>query len=77
MRVVPDRLRLKIDWESWTRPSIFKLIQQLGEVPENDMRRTFNLGVGMIMIVPVRSAEAILASLARRREPAFLMGEIV
>ena len=77
MRVVPPRRRLAVDWNSWVRPPIFGLIQKLGDVPEDDMRRTFNLGVGMILIVPVRLADAVLAALTRRREHALLMGEII
>jgi len=50
-RVLPDGLALDIDWESWDRPEIFKLIQETGNVPEEDMRRTFNLGIGLVAIV--------------------------
>ena len=50
-RVLPDGLDLDIDWESWDRPYIFKLIQDTGNVPESDMRRTFNLGIGLVAIV--------------------------
>ena len=51
MRVIPKGLALKIDWDAWKRPAIFGLIQRLGEVPEEDMRKTFNLGIGLILVV--------------------------
>ncbi len=50
-RVMPEGLNLNIDWHSWNRPEIFKLIQSMGNVPEDDMRRTFNLGIGLVAII--------------------------
>ena len=49
-RVIPDGLDFSVDYSAWERPSIFRLIQDLGSVPEDDMRRTFNLGMGLILI---------------------------
>src|SRR5699024_492776 len=42
-RVVPEELEISVDWEAWERPPLFKLIQEIGNVPEEDMRATFNL----------------------------------
>jgi len=50
-RVIPEGCRATVDYEAWDRPPIFDLIQEKGEVPEADMRRTFNLGVGLVAIV--------------------------
>ncbi|MDZ7717711.1 MAG: phosphoribosylformylglycinamidine cyclo-ligase [Balneolaceae bacterium] len=50
-RILPDGLKLDIDWDSWKRPAIFDLIQKTGNVPEDDMRATFNLGIGLIAVV--------------------------
>jgi phosphoribosylformylglycinamidine cyclo-ligase len=77
MRVVPEGLALDIDWQSWKRPFLFNLIQGTGSVPEEDMRRTFNLGVGMIMIVSPKQAAKVQASLRRKRERPFVIGEVV
>jgi phosphoribosylformylglycinamidine cyclo-ligase len=63
-RVVPDGLTFDVDYSAWDRPAIFDLIQSRGNVPEDDMRRTFNLGIGLIAIVPedrVDAAEQLLA----------------
>ena len=58
-RILPDGLRLDVDWSAWERPAIFELIGRLGDVPEDDMRSTFNLGVGLVAVVPpARVAEA-------------------
>lgn len=76
MRVVPDGLSLRIDWEAWRRPALFRLIQRLGEVPEDDMRRTFNLGIGLIMIVAKGEADRVAARLRRMGEKPVFMGEV-
>lgn len=76
LRVVPKGLKLEIDWKSWKRPFLFDLIQATGDVPEDDMRRTFNLGVGLIMIVSPKQEAKLRASLRRRRERPFVIGEV-
>jgi phosphoribosylformylglycinamidine cyclo-ligase len=50
-RLLQEGQELVIDWQSWKRPPIFDLIQKAGKVPEEDMRRTFNLGIGLVFIV--------------------------
>jgi len=75
-RVVPKGLGLRIDWKSWDRPPIFKLIQKVGDVPEEDMRRTFNLGIGMILIVSPREIDGIIKTLWKMKERPVVMGEI-
>lgn len=50
-RVVPGGCRAVVDYDAWERPAIFSLIQEKGDVPEEDMRTTFNLGVGLVAIV--------------------------
>lgn len=77
MRVIPKGLRLSIDWSAWERPAIFRIIQETGNVPEEDMRRTFNLGVGLILIVPPADADRVLKVLKRKRERPFVIGEVV
>jgi phosphoribosylformylglycinamidine cyclo-ligase len=77
MRVVPKGLELKIDWSAWERPAIFKLIQKVGNVPEEDMRRTFNLGIGLILIVDKRKTDAVAALLTRKKEKPIILGEVV
>lgn len=50
-RIMPDGLEIDVDYSAWQRPPIFDLIQQQGGVPESDMRKSFNLGVGLIIVV--------------------------
>lgn len=71
-RIIPDGLRFEIDYDAWPRPPIFDLIQQQGAVPEEDMRRTFNLGIGLVAAVPaarVAEARAVLAALGEQAIP--------
>ncbi len=67
-RVIPDGCEAIVEYDAWERPAIFSLIQDEGNVPEADMRRTFNLGVGFVVIV----READVAQVVERLEA---MGE--
>ena len=75
-RVVPDGLRARYDYGSWTRPPVFDLIQQLGDVPEEDMRRTFNLGIGLVAVVADDKRQEALALLEQSGESPLLIGEV-
>ncbi len=75
-RVLPRGRSLKIDWDAWSRPPIFGLIQRLGEVPEEDMRKTFNLGIGLIAIVGKDHADRMVRNLKKRGEEGILLGEV-
>ncbi len=77
MRIVPRGLGLRIDWNAWDRPPIFKLIQKVGSVPEDDMRRTFNLGIGLILVVSPQDVPAVVKSLRAGKESPVVVGEIV
>ena len=51
-RCLPNNLKVRIDYNSWPLPDIFKKIQLAGEIPEEEMKRVFNLGIGFCLIVP-------------------------
>lgn len=50
-RILPDNLKLDVNWDAWDRPPVYKLIQEIGQVPEEDMQATFNLGIGLVAVV--------------------------
>ena len=75
-RVVPKNLTISVDWSSWKRDEIFDLIKKEGNVPEEDMRRTFNLGIGLIFVVRKKVADEFTKFLTSRKEKPVLMGEI-
>jgi phosphoribosylformylglycinamidine cyclo-ligase len=77
MRVIPKELQIEVNWNSWDRPAIFSLIQQKGDVPENDMRRTFNLGIGLIFIVSPRNLKEANYLLKQHNEKPVIIGEVV
>jgi phosphoribosylformylglycinamidine cyclo-ligase len=75
-RILPDGLKLNIDWEAWQHPSIYKLIKEIGNVPEDDMRATFNLGIGLIAVVSKTNVDAIQAKAAELGEETVSLGSI-
>jgi len=76
-RILPEGLELEIDWEAWERPPIFKLIKELGNVPEDDMRATFNLGIGLIGVVDPSAVDEIKESVAGLNEVLLEIGRVV
>lgn len=61
-RILPRNLKMNIDWKSWERPAIFDIIKKEGEVSEDEMRRAFNLGIGMVLITSRDKAEEVINS---------------
>lgn len=76
-RVVPENLKIKIDWNSWKRPFLFQLIKSCGNVSETDMRRTFNLGIGLIFIVPQNNSGKVIDFLRINKEKPEIIGMII
>jgi len=75
-RVIPDGLSFEVDYTSWTRPRLFDLIQETGNVPEEDMRRSLNLGIGLIAIVPPSKYDALKGRLGEQNETFWEIGRI-
>jgi len=76
-RVIPKELSLKIFWDNWKRPEIFKLIQKRGNVSEKDMQQTFNLGIGLIAIISKKSGEEFIEFWNQRNEICKIVGEVI
>ena len=75
-RVLPEGVALKIDWDAWEVPPIFKLIQEKGNVPEEDMQRTFNLGIGFVLIVEEKNVDSVMGALEGSGEKAVVVGRV-
>jgi phosphoribosylformylglycinamidine cyclo-ligase len=75
-RVMPAGLTHAIDWSAWERPAIFRMIQEKGGVPESDMRRTFNLGIGLVAVVPATGLQPALDRLRASGEQPIPMGRV-
>jgi phosphoribosylformylglycinamidine cyclo-ligase len=76
VRVIPAHLSLKIDWGSWKRPAIFDLIQRIGNVSEREMRRVFNLGVGIIIVLGQKDSRRAISVLRSVGEQPFIIGYV-
>lgn len=76
-RVVPERLGVRIERGSWPVPPIFGRIQRKGEVDDREMFRTFNMGVGMALVVPPGDADRAVSLFARQGQKAWIIGEVV
>ena len=76
-RAVPDGLCARLDRVSLRIPPIFPLMQRLGGIPERDMFNTFNMGVGMVLLVSKETADAALEALRAAGEEPYVIGEIV
>jgi phosphoribosylformylglycinamidine cyclo-ligase len=77
MRVIPKPLELKINWNAWEVPAIFKFIQKTGSVTDEEMRNVFNMGIGLVAIVPVDKLDKALDVVSNLGETAIIMGEVV
>ena len=75
--VMVHLLCARIDRSAVRTPAIFDLIQRLGNIPERDMFNTFNMGVGMSLIVSAATADRALTVLHKKGVDAYVVGEIV
>jgi len=76
-RVIPPGCKALVRRGAWPVPPIFEVIRQGGNVEEEEMLRTFNNGIGMILAVPAKAVEGVIARLKRWKEKAYPIGEIV
>ena len=76
-RVLPDGLAARIDLTSWHRPPVFDWIAREGGVEEIEMRRAFNCGIGLVVIVSPESADAVRAACEAEGESVFEIGRVV
>ena len=75
-RAIAKGLAPRFDWSAWSPPPVSAWLARAGGVAEPEMRRTFNCGVGLVLIVAPRHAEAVLAALLNAGETAFICGEL-
>lgn len=76
-RVLPEGLSVRIWKRSWPVPPIFRLIQKRGRIREQEMFRTFNMGVGMVLIVGADHAEKTLSLFWKMGQKAWIIGEVI
>jgi phosphoribosylformylglycinamidine cyclo-ligase len=76
-RVIPPGCKAVIRMDSWPVPPIFRALQDAGNVADEEMLRTFNNGIGMILAVPAGEVQGVIVRLKRWKEKAYPIGEIV
>ena len=75
-RVLPSGVKAIVDLDAWPIPLIFKYLAKLGEIDTDELLQSFNMGIGMIVIVPAEHVKEAEADLKRRREKFFRIGRI-
>ena len=76
-RILPAGTAAQIDRSRWTVPPLFQWLQRSGDVPDDDMLRTFNMGIGLTIVCTPALADTIVEDLRTRHEEAIVIGEIV
>jgi len=75
-RVLPDGLGVELDPKAWARPAVFDLVQRAGDVAEEELRRVFNLGLGLVVITAPADADRVVAGLVAAGEKASIVGRV-
>lgn len=76
-RILPPGLGIELDSAAWERPPIFTLMQKLGDVAWPEMYRTFNMGIGYVLIVRAEDEQLISQKLAEMQEKSFVIGRVI
>jgi phosphoribosylformylglycinamidine cyclo-ligase len=76
-RILPEGCAVEIDKGSWPILPIFKLMQRLGNVPEAEMYRTFNMGVGMVVVTSAQDSQAIKSHIQQDGNAVFEIGRVI
>jgi phosphoribosylformylglycinamidine cyclo-ligase len=75
-RILPRKAQAVIELNSWPVPPIFRFVQKLGKVNQDEMYKTFNMGIGMVLVVEATDVNKVMNYLKKQKEKAFLIGEI-
>jgi len=76
-RILPEGAAVRIKKDSWPIPPLFELLRRLGNVSDEEMYRTFNMGVGMVIVCAPENAETVESHLRERGEACYTIGEVV
>ncbi len=76
-RILPKGMGAIVEMGAWPVPPIFEHLQQLGNVPDSEMMRTFNMGIGMVLVVPSRRFKKVQSVLDRAAEKGYTIGRVV
>jgi len=76
-RILPEGVAIRINQKNWPKHPIFSLIQKEGKIFDEEMYRTFNMGIGMVLIVRADKTEQIINELGQMDFPSYIIGKVV
>jgi phosphoribosylformylglycinamidine cyclo-ligase len=76
-RIIPEGLQLKVNWDKWELPPVFRLIQDTGSISNEEMRHVFNLGIGLIAVVSGENESEIMRLSGEVNEHPLVIGEVI
>ena len=76
-RCIPDGLEARVDYNSWKMPEVFSKIMLAGEVPEEEMKNVFNLGIGYCLVVPEEVATDVQLRIEGHKLRSWVIGDII
>ncbi|MBM4123862.1 MAG: phosphoribosylformylglycinamidine cyclo-ligase [Nitrospira sp.] len=76
-RILPDGCLARLHRGAWPVPAIFTLLKKMGRIESDEMHRVFNMGIGLVLVVPAAQAEAVIARAAELGDRGYRIGEIV
>ena len=76
-RCIPDGMKARVDYNSWRMPEIFSKVMLAGEIPEEEMKRVFNLGIGYCVVVPDNCVDDSMDIIKSQDIDCWTIGEIV
>jgi phosphoribosylformylglycinamidine cyclo-ligase len=76
-RILPATVDVRLDKSSWNVPQVFRLIQAKGSIEDREMYHTFNMGIGMVLVVEAGFAHEIIAKLSEFKQKSWIIGKVV
>ncbi|MBW7898883.1 Phosphoribosylformylglycinamidine cyclo-ligase [Candidatus Brocadiaceae bacterium B188] len=76
-RILPQGCAVRLERNKWNIPEIFKIVQNVGDIEDQEMFRVFNMGIGMVLVVSKYDVKTVLADLKHAKEPGTVIGEVV
>ncbi len=76
-RIMPDTVAARVDISSWPTPPVFSWLQKTGDLDDHEMLRTFNCGIGMVVIAEKSRANDVLAALKSAGEASVVIGDVI
>ena len=75
-RCIPDGLEARVDYNSWKMPDLFSKLMLAGEIPEEEMKNVFNLGIGYCLVVPANVSDQVQDAISKHELRSWVIGEV-